>query len=294
MKLTFNELEKLWQDTFEQLQGLIGYEEEVIISSKVLKSKVNNSFEKYRTTIVVPDAHTTPGQDFSRFIALGKFTNEKRPDQVVFMGDFCNFDSLSSYDFGKENSHGKRYKDDCKAGIQALKLFKAQLDSDYKPTLVFLGGNHDEGRVEKYIESHAQLRGHMDIKEDLRLDELGFQYIPYKSMYESDGVLYTHAIMSAANQPVSGKNVMNTISHLTAKSVVVGHHHRFETMGYFRHGAEDIQQVLLCGLFSEHTDLYADGAANAYNRCICLLTHTGVGRFDVEQISIERLKNKWL
>jgi hypothetical protein len=134
----------------------------------------------------------------------------------------------------------------------------------------------------------------MDLKEDLRLAEFGFEYIPYKMMYESNGVLYTHAIMNAANTPVSGKNVMSTISNLTAKSIVVGHHHRFETMGYYRHGADDIQQVLLCGLFSEHTDNYAEGGANSYSRCICLLTHTGPGRFDVEQVSIERLKNNYL
>lgn len=295
-KLSDQELFELWADfnkvEAEELESTIVLDtEKAVIISEEAKCI---QYIDYKTTLVVPDAHTTPDQDMIRFTALGRMANHKRPDRVVFMGDFCNFDSLSSYDFGKENSHGKRYKDDCKAGIAALKLFKAELASDYKPILVFLGGNHDEGRVEKYIENHAQLRGHMDIKDDLRLDELGFKYVPYKSFYEAHGVLFAHAIMNAANQPVSGKNVMSSIAMLTAKSVVVGHHHRFETMGYYRHGADDIQQVLLCGVFSEHTDDYADGGCNAYNRCVCFLTHTGYGRFDVEQVSIGRLRSYYL
>lgn len=576
-----------------------------------------DNISKFETTLVIPDAHVSPEQNLDRFIALGRYSNQTKPNNIIFMGDFGNFDSLSSWDAGKEQSHGKKYKDDIKACRAALNLFLSQLDKEYKPRMIFLGGNHClddrtelltqdgwithdkidknyhkiysinpetrfgewisidnylefdykgnlnrinkqsidllatddhelfylnetkkffkktaisklgngkkfivnaasegkdkdvalddniisllawvltdghidkrtgyvsiyqspkkmaivekivnnlnfkysvsyrdrditeicgrklvkrpqpqgclklnkkesqfvvkflglnkelpeiinefsdrqfrifldslidgdgsrkinsnnscvlygkkdfinkiqihlikrgirshiytyrdsqyrlnisftnisclksidkeftkeyyegkvwdltvkfknfmirrngkchftgncEGRIEKYIETHAQLRGHMDIAEDLRLDELGFEYVPYKKFIEVQGVLFTHAIMSAANAPVSGKNIMSTIASLTAKSVVVGHHHRFETMSYYRHGADDVQQVLLCGLFSEHTDAYADGAANAYTRCICTLTHWGNGRFDVNQMSIERLKAEYL
>lgn len=251
----------------------------------------NNNLEE--TTLVVPDAHTDPEQDNSRFISLGKYANDKKPNNIVFMGDFCNFDSLSSFDAGKEASHGKKYKEEIKTGRDALKLFKDQLDEDYKPRLCFLGGNHDEGRIEKYIETHPLLRGHLDIQEDLRLGELGFEYIPYKRFLEIQGVLFTHAVMNAANTPVSGKSVMSIIASLTAKSIVVGHHHRFEAMSYYRHGADDVHQVLLCGLFSEETSDYADGAANSYSRCIVMLHHYAPGRFDIDQISIQRLKAKY-
>lgn len=256
--------------------------------------KTPKVFNKFETTLVVPDAHTAPGQDMTRFTALGKYTNIHKPNNIVFMGDFGNMDSLSAWDNGKEASHGKKYKEDIKACRDAIQFFLVELDSTYKPNVYFLGGNHDEGRIEKYIENHPQLRGHMDIAEDLRLSEIGFKYIPYKKYVEIQGTLFTHAVMNAANTPVSGKSVMSIIASLTAKSIVVGHHHRFETMSYYRHGADDVQQVLLCGLFSEHTDDYADGGANAYSRCICLLTHYAPGRFDTNQISIDRLKAEYL
>lgn len=240
------------------------------------------------TTLVVPDAHVKPKQDLSRFIHLGKLANERKPDNIVFMGDFLNMDSLSSWDAGKEASHGKRYKEDIKSGYEALQLFLKQLT--YKPNLVFLSGNHDLGRIEKYIESHPMLRGHMDLQEDLRLKELSFTYIPYKKFYEVEGTLFTHAIMSAANTPISSKNITPLISSLVAKSVVVGHHHRWCQDNFFRFGSDEIQQVLVCGLFSPETEKYAEDAANAYWRGCCILTHWKYGRFDTEQISIERLK----
>lgn len=256
-----------------------------------IKEKKSTVFE---TTLVVPDAHVDPGQNLNRFKALANFANIKKPNNIVFMGDFGNFDSLSKWDAGKEASHGKRYKEDVKACKQALSIFIGGLSEEFKPRIVFLGGNHDEGRIEKYIETHPQLRGHMDIEEDLCLKDFGIEFIHYKKLLEIQGTLFTHAVMTAANQPVSGKSLMTTISGLLAKSIVVGHHHKFETMSYYRHGADDVSQVLLCGLFTEETPNYAEDAANSYNRCICLLTHTGKGRFDIEQVSLKRLKAQYL
>ncbi len=246
------------------------------------------------TTLVVPDAHVDPGQNLDRFKALANFANIRKPNNIVFMGDFGNFDSLSKWDAGKEASHGKQYKEDIKACRLALNIFLSGLEEEYSPRIVFLGGNHDEARIEKYIESHPQLRGHMDIREDLCLDELGVEFIHYKKFLEIQGTLFTHAVMTAANQPVSGKSLMTTISGLLAKSIVVAHHHKFETMSYYRHGAADVSQVLICGLFTEETPNYAEDAANSYCRCVCLLTHTDLGRFDIEQISLKRLKAQYL
>lgn len=243
------------------------------------------------STLVVPDCHVSPTQNLSRFTSLGRLANKYKPTYVVFMGDFGNFDSLSAWDAGKEQIHGKRYKDDIKACKNALALFLKELE--YVPRIYFLGGNHDEGRVEKYIEAHAQLRGHMDIAEDLELEKLGITYIPYKKFLEIEGTLFCHAIMNAANVPCTGKNVMNVISSLVAKSVVVGHHHRFETASFARFGADDIQQVMLSGLFCEDTPEYAEGGSNSYWRGVSILTHFKPGRFDIHQISLDRLKAEY-
>ena len=249
---------------------------------------------KFETTLCVADCHIHPGQNLDRFIALGKYANDKKPNNIIFLGDIGDFDSLSNWDSGKEASHGKRYKDEIKACKSALVLFLAQFDKDYKPNLVLLGGNHDQDRIERYIATHAQLRGHLNLEEDLGLEELGFKFVPYRKFYEINGTMFSHAIMSASNSPVSGKSLMNTIASLVAKSTVVGHHHKFATMNFARHGSEDVLQVLLVGMFSEDTPSYADGAVNSYSRSVCLLTHFGYGKFDTDQISIDRLKAEYL
>jgi hypothetical protein len=54
-------------------------------------------------------------------------------------------------------------------------------------------------------------------------------------------------------------------------------------------------QIVSCGIFSEFVDDYADGGLNAYWCGCCLLYHlpNKPGRFDVLQVSLERLKEKF-
>src|ERR1017187_4025055 len=79
------------------------------------------STNRHKTTLVVPDAHVKPGEDLTRFSKLGNLITDKKPDHIVLMGDFVTLESLSAWDLGKAGKmEGKRYSEDCKAGIQAI------------------------------------------------------------------------------------------------------------------------------------------------------------------------------
>lgn len=257
-------------------------------------------------TLAIPDCHVSPGQDLTRFSALGKLIVDRMPNNIVFQGDFVTLESLSAWDLGKAGKmEGRRYSEDCNVGIEALQLLLAPLrrlqkqlkrqGRSYRPRLIFLLGNHED-RLSRYVTTRPELGEHLSITKDLRLNELGFdEVIEYRGFVEIEGTLFAHAVMNAANQAISGKTALATMAQSVSKSIVIGHLHRFESVNHYRHGASDIIQIVSTGGFFEHVDDYAEGGLNAYWRGVCLLHHLpdAPGRFDVEQISITRLKQKY-
>ena len=244
-----------------------------------------------QTTLVIPDSHVGPNQDLSRFISLNKLILNRKPDNIISMGDFLTLESLSNWDLGKAGlMENRRYVKDIESGKQALSYLLK--DVDYKPNLIFLIGNHSN-RIDRYLESYPHLKDHINLEKDLDLKGFGFDtIIPYKEFYEIEGTKFTHAPMNAANQAIGGKYGMFRVSEMMGKSIVYAHTHRKESLNYKRHGS-DINQVFNCGCFFEHVDTYAQGSLHHYWRGCQILTHWDYGRFDVEEFSIERLKREY-
>jgi hypothetical protein len=213
------------------------------------------------------------------------------------MGDFITVESLSAWDMDKRlPMEGRRYKDDIAVGNEALdRMLTPMLERSpvgYRPELVYLGGNH-EYRVDRYIEYRPEMEGHLDWVGGLRLEERGFTTYPYRESYTAEGVYFSHITMNGANQAPGGKYAIYRVLDLAAHSTVFAHTHRWEMCNFYRHGADDILQMLSCGAFFEHTDTYAKGASNHYWRGVAMLHHFANGRFDVEQWSIPRLRSAY-
>jgi hypothetical protein len=183
---------------------------------------------------------------------------------------------------------GVRYKEDIEAGNSALDcIFKDINTKNYN--IIFHLGNHDEWSY-KYLEQYPQLQGHIDILEDLKLNKRGiYNIIPYKKYSEIAGVYFTHAPMNAANMPIGGKFAAQKASEITSKSMVFGHTHSTQLYSCQRHGDENVVQIYVAGCYFDTIDDYADGSTMAHNFCISMLTHYDYGRFDIEQISKERM-----
>lgn len=250
----------------------------------------------YVTTLVVPDAHVGPEQDLGRFDKLGALIAERQPNNVVFLGDFVTLESLSNWDQNKSGiMEGRRYIEDIEAGKEALRRTTEPLKkcTGYAPRLVFIYGNHEK-RICRYLETKPELRHHLDLNIDLGLAGYGItDIVDYRESIEIEGVLFTHAPQNAANQPVSGKYAVHRAAEMTAKSIVFGHTHRKEGINYKRHGSDQLTQVATAGAYFEHTDSYAVGGLNSYWRGVCILTHWAPGRFDTEEISLERLTQSY-
>ena len=124
---------------------------------------------------VIPDTQVKPGIDLSYLVNIGEYILEKRPDVIVHLGDHWDMPSLSSYDIGKRQFEGRRYKNDIEAGNQAMsnllwpinsynKRAAANKKARYSPRKIFLMGNH-ENRINRAVDGDPKLEGTIGIQD---------------------------------------------------------------------------------------------------------------------------------
>jgi hypothetical protein len=258
-----------------------------------------------RTTLLIPDAHVEPNQDLSRFELASKLILDRRPDAIIDMGDFCSFGSLSHWDQNRRLlMENKRFSRDLEAGNEAYNLLTSGIRTQneqarknksrkYSPEFVKLMGNHEEWPL-RYAEQHPALEGVLCPIKNLYMEERGFKVIPYREVINIHGINYCHAVMAQNNQPVSGKyDIVRAWERFTSP-VIFGHNHRFKVFGDRRIDGTHTTESVSVGCFFEEVPAYAKGAKSGWWSGLVLINQwDDSGAFDMERISIERLKYEY-
>jgi predicted phosphodiesterase len=254
-------------------------------------------------TLLIPDAHVTADEDLTRFDQCAKLILEREFDRIIIMGDFVSLDSLSDFDMNKRLlMEHRRYEADIRGGNLALDMLFSPIQvrnrvrkqhkmRQYRPEIIYLEGNH-EFRAQRYVQTHAELEGFMDIADDLNLSIRGVRFIPYRSYYRTEDTTFVHCPMNKANQPISGKYAVARALERYNGNVVFGHTHRWEYMEERRMDSSANNTALACGCFFNETPEYAQGAENNWWKGLTVLHHHGAG-FDTEQISMARLASQY-
>jgi len=119
--------------------------------------------------VVIADTQVKPGYDLSYLTAIGKFIAQKKPEVIIHIGDHFDFESLSSYDKGKQSFEGRRVKEDLESGHEGMKLLMQPIldlqetqrkakKKVYNPRLVFCLGNH-EARADRFANDNPEFTG---------------------------------------------------------------------------------------------------------------------------------------
>lgn len=185
--------------------------------------------------LVIPDTQCKPGVDLSHMEWAGKFAAEKKPDVIVHIGDLADMPSLSSYDVGKKSYEGRTYLEDITAAIKAQELFFAPIRAEMErtrrnrkkrwlPRFIITLGNHED-RITRAIDSDRKLEGTIGLK-DLRLEEFGWEVIPYRQPIIVDGISYCHYFSSGdMGRPVTSARALVNKKHM---SCTMGHNPKTE------------------------------------------------------------------
>lgn len=256
------------------------------------------------TVLTIPDTHTEPGQSLWRFSAAGEVLVERRPDYLLIMGDFLSMGSLSHWDSKKPLlMEGRRYKEEINTGNRALDALLAPLQDlqtwqrrnrkkIYDPKKAFFLGNHEDW-ADRWILQNPIMEGYLDVTKDLFLEERGFTVVPYTEEIVLEGVHFMHAPINGNGKALSGENAVKRAATLTSESLVFAHLHRAESVNCTRIGNGDIFHVLSIGCFFEHDPVYEKGVLDKKWRGLHMLNIFKPGRFDKEEISLDRLRTEF-
>jgi hypothetical protein len=245
---------------------------------------------------VIPDVQAKPGVSNEHLEHIGNYLAEKEPDVIIIIGDFADMPSLSLYDKNKKSYEGRTYKGDVDASIEAMDKLMAPIErknrirfrkglTPYKPRKIITLGNHEQ-RIIRAIEDDRKLDGTMKIS-DLQFHKFGFKVYPYLQIVNVDGVEYSHFFTSG----VMGRPVSSAAALLRERQ-------RSATMGHVQHTDIAIhkktqQRALFCGVCYTHDEDYLGPQGNDCRRQIIMKHEVKDGRYNLMEVSLSYLKDKY-
>ncbi len=256
-----------------------------------------------RTHLVVGDAHFNPSEPgLERADWLGRAIVDLRPDVVVILGDWWSLDSLSRFSPpGSLTMEGARLADDLDVGREALGRVRKQLDDANRnvrgknkiaPEMHLTLGNHEERLLIQLEETPSRLMGFLD-EGSFGAALYGFLQHSFLEDITIDGVAYCHYFdRHGRPPPANSKYPAGSVLAQQHRSVVFGHTHRL-AFALEPAGATRIQ-ALNAGCYFEHREEYAKSSNIAlWWRGLCVLRNVHQGTFDLETISMSRVREKY-
>lgn len=248
---------------------------------------------------VIPDCQVRAGDDTTYLTAIGNYIVRKQPDVVINLGDFADMASLSSYDVGKKSFEGRRYMTDVQATRAAMKAltdpikeFNARArknkEKQYHPRMILTLGNH-ENRINRAVENDAKLEGVLSV-DDLQYSEFGWEVHPFLDVVVVDGIAYSHYFVTG----VAGRPASTAAAQLrkTNMSTVAGHQQGLQIATGGRADGARLQSII-AGSCYEHDEDYLGPQGNKHWRGCLMLHDVKDGEFDLMQIKLDWLKEKY-
>jgi len=250
--------------------------------------------------LVIPDPQVRDGVPLEHLGWCGEYIVDKKPDVVVCLGDFADMPSLSDYDKrGSKQFENRRYKKDVASVHRGMELLMAPLKEfnskrskavRYTPRMVMLGGNHDEGRIERAINSDpAHLEGIISL-DDLGYKEWGWEYVPFLQPINIDGIMYCHYFPTGVmGKPATKASALLSKFHM---SCVAGHQ-QGRDIAYGQRADGRTLTALIAGSFYQHDEDYLNPVSNRHWRGIYVFHEVKDGQFDEMAVSLNYLKRKY-
>lgn len=231
-----------------------------------------------RRVIVIGDMHRKPGLDVGTMRWIGRYVAEAKPDNVIQIGDFFDFESCEFHSAAGSAGqvHRPSFQDDIAAGEEALDEYHRETGIGEIPHDVVFG-NH-EYRVWRLEELAPNLTGVLTTQLEQFFARYRWRTTAYRHWLFMEGVGFTHVPMSIMQKPIGGRYPENTIGNQATHSIVFGHTHRWNHVTVPKIGINNSITVTNVGSAMPYgyVPSYADGATTGYSYGIAdLRLHAG-------------------
>lgn len=237
---------------------------------------------KTKSVLVIPDLQI-PYHDPKSLEAVHKLMKDYKWDEVVCIGDFLDFDSISSHN--KDNLReisGKTVFKDYGVGNRILDKWQ-KLCPRAKFTLI--EGNH-EYRVERYIDANPQMEGMIEVPIGLKLKERGFNWVPFWSQGKTYDIGKATFIHGRATTQFHTKHM----AYRYGRNVFYGHTHDIQQYSVEQDGKDNVfvGQSLGCLCLPQR---YMRGQPTKWQQAISVFHFFEDGLFNYEVVRI--FKNRF-
>ncbi len=247
--------------------------------------------------LLIPDQHAISTHNNDRADWLGQLIKDEKPDLVINMGDAADVPSLSSYDKGTRAFAGKSYKADLDAHLDfqdriwhPIKKLKKKM-----PRRIVLEGNH-EHRIERALDLSPELTGTIGFK-DFAFDDYYDEVVRYKGgtpgIWKIENILFAHYfITGVSGRPLGGEHPAHSLISKNKISSIAAHSHLYD---YCTQTNIDGQthNGLVVGCYQDYINDWSGNIGELWRSGITILRDVSNGDFDLEFISLNRLKKEY-
>lgn len=187
---------------------------------------------KQKNVLVIPDLQL-PYADFKSLKAVHKLMGDHKWDEVVCIGDFMDFDCISSHN--KENLReiaGKTLFKDYEVGNRILDQWQ-KLAPKAKITLI--EGNH-EYRIERYLDANPQMEGMVEVPIGLKLKQRGINWVPFWSK----GTTYDIGKATFVHGSAVAQHHAKNMAYRYGRNVFYGHTHDIQCHSVEQAGNQNV------------------------------------------------------
>lgn len=242
--------------------------------------------------IVIPDTQVKPGVPLDHMTWAGKHIQERRPEVVIHMGDFCDMGSCSTYDEkGSLAAEGRSIEDDLASSREALKLLNKAMHP-WRPRKILCLGNH-ENRLERYVNANPQHRKTY-ADDPFGYEAAGWEVHPFLKPVHVAGIKFVHFTPRSSSgritQTRNGAPNALTMIKREMCSCVAGHAQGLDTACYSM--GDRMLRGVIAGSFYLHDEEYLSQQGRHYWSGILELNEAHDGYFDLMEVSIDYLCRK--
>lgn len=257
------------------------------------------------TVLAIPDAHTEPGQDLSRFKAVANLTLELaeeclRRDQelvVVQQGDWADWGSLGMHDEGTHKGMAGRILEDLAALKESQTIYHEGLQG-INVRKYFTEGNHGTPRLHRLENRIPAIKGLLDPVKDALFEEHGWEVLPFLEPLDINGVLFAHYFTGGVmGRAIGGRNMAKNMASQLHMSCVAGHSHVMG-MNWVRRPDGTWVQTMSTGVFCDPNSKVfqswnAAGARHYWPGCV-ILRNIQQGSYDPQTVGLDYLMKHFL